>query len=129
MWYLPPTRRSIEHTVILSSNGANQLRTCSCFVNTSKTSSIGASNSRVVTISSSFGNSMTADPCRFGVTEALLVVVALVGSHPSAQRQKVLWFQAVQPAAPLGPAPDESHLTEHPEVFRNLRLGQRDVVH
>jgi hypothetical protein len=32
---LPPTRRSMEHTVIVSSNGANQCRTCSGFVNTS----------------------------------------------------------------------------------------------
>ena len=34
----PPTRRSIEQTVTSSPNGAKVLRTCSGFVNTSKTS-------------------------------------------------------------------------------------------
>src|SRR5215472_14494550 len=82
MWYFPPTRRSIEQTVTSSSNGAIVFLTCSGFVNTSKTSSIGASNSRVMTISRSFGNLMTADPCRLGVTAALLVFVALSSSHP-----------------------------------------------
>src|SRR6188472_4126571 len=100
MWDFPPTRRSIEHTVIVSSNGANQLRTCSGLVNTSKTRPIGASNSRVVRISSSLGYSMTADPCRSRVTALSLslylreVVVhaiqsvvdrSFVGRHPVVQ--------------------------------------------
>src|SRR6059036_3176884 len=85
MWQFPPTRRSIEHSVTSHANGANHLLTCSGFVNTSKTSPIGASNSRVVTISRSFGNSMTADPCRLGVTAALLVVVVLAKSRRRAQ--------------------------------------------
>jgi hypothetical protein len=41
----------------------------------------------------------------------------LVLGHPVAQRAKVLRFQAVQPTARLRPAPDESHLTEHPQVL------------
>ena len=42
---------------------ANHLLTCSGFVKTSKTSAIGASNSRVMRTSRSFGSSMTVDPC------------------------------------------------------------------
>src|SRR5579872_1328314 len=75
MWYIPPTRRSISHFVTRSSNGANHLLTCSGFVSTSKTSSTGASNSRIVTTSKSLVYSTTADPCRFGLTACLLVVV------------------------------------------------------
>src|SRR5580704_5541637 len=56
------------------------LITCSGFVNTSKTSWIGASNSRVRTISRSFGNSMCDDPCRLGVTAALLAVAQVLGN-------------------------------------------------
>src|SRR4029079_14538498 len=67
-WYVPPTRRSIEHSVIRSGGVAPHLLTCSGFVNTSKTRAIGASNSRVMTTSSSLGNVMTAEPCRSGVT-------------------------------------------------------------
>src|SRR6476661_5061588 len=67
-WYLPPTRKSIEHSVIRSGVVAPHLLTCSGLVNTSKTRTIGASNSRVMTTSSSFGNVMTAEPCRSGAT-------------------------------------------------------------
>src|SRR6266849_5469783 len=74
---LPPTRRSIEHSVTSHSNGANHSLTCSGFVNTSKTSAIGASNSRVITTSRSFGLSITARPYGFRGTVTLLVVVAL----------------------------------------------------
>src|SRR5580692_1637549 len=124
MWYSLPTRRSIEHTVSLSSKGANQWRTCSGFVSTSKTSSIGASNSRVVTITSSLGYSTTADPWRLGVTGGLLAALLLklfeVGIHPIqplvqrplvlgqpiAKRLQVRRFQPVQPVTSLCPAPD-----------------------
>src|ERR1700735_1785694 len=129
MWYFPPTRRSIEHTVILSSNGANQLHTCSGFVSTSKTSSIGASNSRVVRISRALGNSMTADPCRLGVIAVSLslqlgeVVVhpvepvihrLLVLGHPVVQRPEPRGLQPVDPVTAVRPAGDQSHLGQHP---------------
>src|SRR5262245_41221898 len=144
MWYSPPTRRSIEHSVTTSVNGANQLRTCSGFVNTSKTSSSGASNSRVVTISRSLGKSTTADPYRLGVTGLsfsleFLEVVAhpvqplvpslLVLGQPLVERPQALGLKAVQAAATLRPGPDEPDLAEHPQVLRNLRLGHREVAH
>ena len=118
--------------------------TCSGFVNTSKTSAIGASNSRVMTISSSFGNSMTADPCRLGVTafslslELFEVVLdpiqsvvdrPLVLGHPVVHGPKARGVQAVEPATALRPAPDEPHLTEHPQVLRDLGLRHREVAH
>src|SRR5215469_6805518 len=123
MWYFPPTRRSIEQTVTSSPNGANVFRTCSGWVKTSKTSSIGASNSRVRTMSRSFGNSMTADPCRLGVTalsflQLFEVVVhpiqsivphLLVLGQPLVQWPKARGFQPVQPTTSLRPAPDKSH--------------------
>src|SRR4029079_6778612 len=70
-WYVPPTRRSIEHSVIRSGGVAPHLLTCSGFVNTSKTRAIGASNSRVITTSSSFGNVMIAEPCRSVIVVSL----------------------------------------------------------
>src|SRR5215475_10952691 len=144
MWYSPPTRRSIEHLVTSSVNGANQLRTCSGFVSTSKTSASGASNSRVLTISSSVGYSWTVEPCRLGVTGHLLslefleVVVhaiqplvprLLVFGQPLVERSKARGLQAVEPTTPLRPAGDEPDLAEHPQVLRDLRLGHREVVH
>src|SRR5580700_2883472 len=122
----------MEQTVILSSKGANQWRTCSGFVSTSKTSPIGASNFRVVTIASSLGYSMTADPWRLGVTDVSLslklfevgihpvqplVHCPLVLGKPLAKRLQVRRFQPVQPMTPVRPAPDESHLTQHAEVL------------
>ena len=65
---MPPTLRSIEHSVIRSGGVAPHVLTCSGLVNTSKTRAIGASNCRVMTTSSSLGNVMTAEPCRSGVT-------------------------------------------------------------
>src|SRR5262249_49734554 len=99
-----------EHSVTSSVNGANHLRTCSGFVHTSKTSAIGASNSRVVTISRSFGYSMTADPCRLGAIAALLLLEVfevviqpiqsviprlLVLVQPLVERLEASGFQAV----------------------------------
>src|SRR5271170_1929683 len=109
-------------------------RTCSGLVRTSKTSWIGASKSRVRTISRSLGNSMRADPGRFGATAASLllhffeVVIhpvhpgvprLLVGGQPLPQRPQARGFQPVQPATPIRPAPDQSHLAEHPQVLGN----------
>src|SRR6476659_8180347 len=62
----------MEHSVIRSGGVAPHLLTCSGFVSTSKTRALGASNSRVMTTSSSFGNVMTAEPCRSGATALYL---------------------------------------------------------
>src|SRR6478672_5978771 len=133
----------MEHSVIRSGGVAPHLLTCSGLVNTSKTRTIGASNSRVMTTSSSFGNVMTAEPCRSGATvlslslqlfEVVLDPIQsvvdrpLVPGHPVVQGLKVLWSQAVEPATAIGPAPNESHLTEHPEVPGDLGLRHRDVA-
>jgi hypothetical protein len=48
----------------------------------------------------------------------------LVPGDPVVQGSKMLWSQAVEPVAAIGPAPDESHLTEHPEVPGDLGLRQ-----
>src|SRR4029077_7936644 len=91
----------------------NHLLTCSGFVKTSKTSAIGASNSRVMTLSRSFGKSTIADPWRLGVTAALLVLFLqlfevvihpvqafvpslLVLGQPLVKRPKARRFPAVQ---------------------------------
>ena len=50
--------------------------TCSGFVITSKTSAMGASNSREMRTSSSFGNSMRADPVPSWVSLLLSFSVA-----------------------------------------------------
>src|ERR1700728_940756 len=104
------------------------LRTCSGLVRTSKTSWIGASKSRVRTISRSVGNSMWADPRRLAVTAASLLVQLLeivvppvhpgvprllVRGQPLPQRPQARGFQAVQPTTSVRPAPDQSHLAEH----------------
>src|SRR5580698_5091708 len=97
------------------------LRRCSGLVSTSKTSWIGASNSRVRTISRSFGNSMRAGVRRLGVTAASLLLQLfevvihpvhpgiprlLVRGQPIPQRPEARGFQTVKPTTSVGPASD-----------------------
>src|SRR5262245_36838235 len=93
-------------------------------------------------ISRSWGNVMTADPCRSGVTavslslEVLEVVVdpvkavvdrLFVLSDPRVQGAELFGCQAVDTVATLRPASDQSHLAQDPEVLGDLRLRQREV--
>src|SRR5690349_8473090 len=49
--------------------------------------------------------------------------------QPLVHGPKARGLEAVQPAAPFRPAPDEPDLAEDPEVLRDLRLGHRQVAH
>src|SRR5690349_24952912 len=95
-----------------------------------------------MTTSSSFGNVMTAEPCRSGIVVSLslqfievvldpiqsVVDRSLVLGDPVVQGAKSLGSQAVEPASAVGPAPDEAHFTENSEVPRDLRLTHRDFA-
>ena len=58
-----------------------------------------------------------------------IVQCLLVLGQPLVKRLKPRRLEAVQPVPPLRPAADETHFVEHAQMLRDLRLGQREVVH
>src|SRR4051794_8279047 len=107
----------MAQTAIASPNGGNVLRTCSSFVKTSKTSSMGASNSRVIRISRSLGNSISFAVTGLSLSLQLFEVLVdppepvahrlLVLGEPVPKRPEACGVDAVEAATPVRPRRDE----------------------
>src|SRR5215217_6496580 len=141
--HMPPTRRSISATFISPRWPLHQRLTSSGVVHALYTRCLGASNSRVMRICSSPGS----------ITFAVLLLVTaaisfllqflqyaiqpveplrprtLIVLHPVVDGLERAGVQPVQSLLSLLTHVDRSHLSEHPQVLGDLRLGQPEQAH
>jgi hypothetical protein len=101
---------------------------------------LGASNSRSIKISSSLGSVTFTVPLPVAAAIAFLLLLevfqhdiqclepigpgALVAHHPLMNRLQRRPVQSIEPLSALGTDVNDTNLSEHPQVLRDLRLTE-----